>query len=61
MEVSGQFNAPAALRLEKQPPITFAREYGWESRAGVDVTGKRRISFRYRKSNHDSSVDQPVA
>jgi hypothetical protein len=61
MELSGQFHAPAALLLEEQPPITFVQEDGWELRAGVDVTGKRKTSLRCRKSNHDSSVVQPVA
>jgi hypothetical protein len=61
MEVSGQFQAPAALLPGPRDPGT-QRIGGWVGpRGGLDAIEKRKISYSCQESNSDSSAIQPVS
>jgi hypothetical protein len=58
MEVSGQLNAPAALRPGKEPLVSIGYEVGWaQSRSGHGVEEKNSQPM----PGFEPSIIQPVA
>jgi hypothetical protein len=62
LKVGIQFNATAALPLEEELPVFTGEEGpGPRGRKTCLVSAQKcNISFRYRQSNHDSSVAKPL-
>jgi hypothetical protein len=44
MEVSGQFHTPAALSMEKQPPVSIGQEAGQAPEPGGYYGGKKNLA-----------------
>ena len=59
MEVSGEFDTPAALPPEQAPPLLLDRMVGGPQGPSGDF-GKGGLFSPYRESKHDFSVIQPV-
>jgi hypothetical protein len=60
MTMNGQLHAPAALPVDKIPPVVHLI-VGWlRSIAGLEALGKKHTPYLCRESNADSTVVLPV-
>jgi hypothetical protein len=59
MEMRGQLHGPAVLPPGKELPVSIGDWVG--HKAGLDAVKKRKPYCFCRKSNLESSADQPVA
>jgi hypothetical protein len=57
----GYLDALAVLLRDKELDTPIEYEVRRASKPIMDTLGERKISYRYRESNHDSSVIQLIA